>query len=221
MTTISFVSHVSNFVRSVKGGGTSLKNSLACITDSGFVDFPMQCREQLFTVVTRESQEKHGRKVIMNHVSMCFADVAKQKAWKRIKAAMILVEELLANGSPALFAEISMGLHFDLVQKLSLLEHFQHTSNERAKFIVRSKAQALRSNLVKRLQSCDESKELDIETESTCSPRGSLAESVSSCCSALSATSSLPQVKPMFDFEDLMEWADAECYDSDDEGLTH
>lgn len=209
-------------MRNLNIGGTPLKNDLARITDSGFVEIPSQLREQLFSEVIEESCQEHGRKVIMNHLHQCLADVTKQKTWKRMYAAMMVIEELLAHGSPALLSEISVGLHFDIVQKLSLLELFQHTSNQRAKFMVRSKAQALRNNLVKRLQSCGTKvcgkeceTESDVETASTCSPTGSLTESVSSCCSALSAASPLPRVTPMFDFEDLMEWAETDDYDSD------
>eukprot|EP00746_Dinoflagellata_sp_MGD_P068378 gnl/MRDRNA2_/MRDRNA2_28153_c0_seq1.p1 gnl/MRDRNA2_/MRDRNA2_28153_c0~~gnl/MRDRNA2_/MRDRNA2_28153_c0_seq1.p1 ORF type:complete len:232 (+),score=50.55 gnl/MRDRNA2_/MRDRNA2_28153_c0_seq1:90-785(+) len=224
MIACSFASYASNCMRNLNIGGTSLKNDLTRITDSSFIDIPSQFREQLFIEVIKESCQEHGRRVIMNHVHQCLADVTKEKTWKRIYGAMIVMEELLNNGSPALLSEISVGLHFDVIQKLALLEFFQHASNQRAKFMVRSKAQALRNNLVKQLKSCGTKicskdkeceTESDVETDSTCSPTGSLAGSVSSRDSAGSAAGSLPQVKPMFDFEDLMEWAETDDYDSD------
>lgn len=208
-----FANYASNFVRRLKTSGASLEESLAQITDKGLIDIP----EELFIVVIEESREEHGRKVIMNHLRQCLTDVAKPKAWKRLHAAMILIEELMTNGSPALLAETAVGRHFDVVQKLSFVERFQHTSNERAQSMVRSKAKVLRSSLVERLQAFGakvggKNAEFDDETESTCSPKGSVAGSVSSFDSAATPLSQFS--KPLYDFENLMEWAEAECEDS-------
>jgi hypothetical protein len=210
----SFTHYACTLVGGFKIGGTSLQEDLALITDSGFLStFP----EELFTGVIEESREEHGRKVIMTHVHQCLRDVAKPRAWKRLHAAMSLIEELLTRGSPALLAETAVGLHFDVVQKLSFLEHFQHTSNQRAQNMVQSKAKVVKSSLVKRLQAFaaktggGKNTDDDNETDSTCSPKGSVAGSTCSFDSA--ATPPSLEDKPMFDFENLLEWAETDCED--------
>lgn len=208
VVTTSFANYASTFVR-VKTGGASLQDHLGLITDSGSLDIP----EERFTVAIQESREESGRKAIMTHVHQCLRDGTKPKAWRRLHSAMILVEQLLKFGSPALIAEIAVGRHFDIVQKLSFVERFQHTSNELAQNIVRSRAKVLKIRLLRRLEefaakSGDKNVEYDNETESTCSPKGSVAESTGSFESAASVD------KPVFDFEDLVEWAEGD--DEDD-----
>lgn len=162
----------------------TLEKNLARITDSGLVDFP----EEIFKVVIQESHGQYGRQVIMTHICRCLTDVAKPKEWKRLHAAMILIEELMMKGSRVLLAETSAGLHFDILQKLSFLERFQHTASEYAQSVVRSKAQVLKSSLVYQLQAYSvknrgKTAGNDTETESTCSSRGSMARSISSSIS--------------------------------------
>lgn len=213
MPSVGFANYASNFVRRLKTTDPSLEPALARITDSGLVDIP----DELFTPVIEESREEHGRKVIMNHLRQCLTDVAKPKAWKRLHAAMILIEELMTNGSAALLAETAVGRHFDVVQKLSFVERFQHTSNERAQSMVRAKAKSLRYSLAEKLREFGANKvgkwaDADEDTESTCSPKGSVAGSISSFDST--ATPMSQAAKPLYDFDDLMEWAEAECEDS-------
>jgi len=207
VVTTSFANYASTFVRRVKTGGASLQDDLALITDSGSLDIP----EERFTIAIQESREESGRKAIMTHVHQCLRDGTKPKAWKRLNSAMILVEQLLKFGSPALIAEIAVGRHFDIVQKLSLVERFQHTTNERAQTIVRSRAKVLKTSLLRRLEtfaakSGDKNVDYDNETESTCSPKGSVAESTTSFESAASVDKSVKC--DYFDFEDLVEWAE-------------
>jgi len=204
----SFANYASTFVCRLKTGGASLSDDLALITDAGLLDIP----QERFTVVLEESREESGRRDIMTHVHQCLRDVAKPKSWRRLHAAMIVVEQLLTNGSPALIAEMAVGRHFDVVQKLSFVERFQHPSNERAQSIVRLKAKVLKRSLLGWLEafaakSGDDNIEYDNETESTCSPKGSVAGSTSSFDSASSLD------KPVFDFEDLMDWAQADGED--------
>merc|ERR1719362_887181 len=60
------------------------------------------------------------------------------------------------HGSFALFIELAHGHHFDLIQKVSLLEHFDSTvrgvSNPWAQDMVRKKAKELRTALVPLLE---------------------------------------------------------------------
>lgn len=225
-----FAQYASNFSRRLKTGGSSLEDDLARITDSSLIIIP----EKLFTTVIEETREEHGRKVIMTHLRQRLTDVTKPKAWKRLHAAMVLMEGLMTNASPALLAEIAVGLHFDVVQKLSIVERFQHASNERAQTMVRSKAEVLRSSLVHRLQAFGaqpcKNTEHDDETGSTCSPKGSVAGSLGSFNSAspsgmtlhdfenLFAAISPPlcsRPRHLYDFGGLLEWAEDENSESD------
>lgn len=212
-----FGKYTSRLVRRRKANGNSVEDVLARITDSGFLTIP----EELIVIVIEASHEEPCRKIIMNHLHQCLTDVFKPKAWKRVHAAMVLIEELMAQGSPALLAESAAGLHFDVVQKLCLVERFQHTSNERAQSMVRSKAKVLRDGLHWWFQSTDgatlsqfhatkaggSNAEFDDETESTCSFKGSVAGSLSSFDTV--GTTLLQAAKSHYDFEDLIEWAEA------------
>jgi hypothetical protein len=216
-----FGKYASSLLRRREANETSVEDVLARITDSGVLLIP----PELIIVVLEASHEEHYRKVIMNHLHQCLTDV-KPKAWKRLHAALILIEALTVEGSPTLVAQCAAGLHFDVVQKLSLVERFQHTSNECAQRMVRSKAKELRDTLYWHLHGDDGTQpsnllvhtratkaqrtngEFDAETESTCSFQASVAGSLSSFDNV--GISSLQAAKPCYDFEDLMEWAEAD-----------
>ncbi|CAE7325978.1 unnamed protein product [Symbiodinium natans] len=70
--------------------------------------------------------------------------------------AKVLIEELLKNGAPELLQETSEGRYFDLVQRLSLLEKFECTNDLRVQNMVRTKASALRSEVMPRLETAGE-----------------------------------------------------------------
>merc|ERR1719204_2586071 len=58
----------------------------------------------------------------------------------------------MRKGAPALFTEIAEGMHFDPVQRLTFLEHFEYRDDRRVQGIVRQKATALRTELLAKLQ---------------------------------------------------------------------
>lgn len=216
MTVRQFGKYASSLIRRRTASENSVEDVLARITDAGLISIP----EDLMVVILEASHEEHYRKIIMNHLHRCLTDVVKPNAWKRLHAAMNLIEALMTQGSPTLLAESAAGLHFDVVQKLCLVERFQHTSNEHAQSMVRSKAKVLRDTLVHwRLQGDDgatlsrlcatkaggTNDEFDDETESTCSFKGSVTGSLSSFDTV--GSTFLQAAKPFYDFEDLMEWA--------------
>jgi len=90
----------------------------------------------------------------MRHLCDCLSEPTG-KRWQRIYGGLVLAEKLVQQGSHILLVETAHGHHFDLVQKVSLLEHFDAAargcSDRRAQQCVRRKASELRSMLVPRL----------------------------------------------------------------------
>lgn len=248
MVVKAFVNRASNWLHRFDTGRPSLEYNLARITDSGLVHVP-HIPEELLTIVIEESHVEHGRQVIMAHLRQRLADFTKREAWKRLHASMILIEELMYKGSLTLVSETAAGLYFDVVQKLSLLERFQHTSNKHAQSMIQSKAKVLRNRLVYLFQvfdaKVDEKGVLDSETESTCSFQRSVAETICSFDSSVTCMEFIEYVKYIedledteyvysilkrnvesipsysgakpsyeYDFENLVEWAEATCEDS-------
>lgn len=165
-------------------GGNPLETDLKRVTESGVIDIP----KELLSVIAEASHSEHDRRVIMHHLRECLAEPSG-KRWRRVHAGLCLAEDLLKTGAPELLVETAEGRHFDLIQRLSLLEHFECTNDKRVQNMVRTKATALRSEAVPRLetaselQPCDQAKDMK-DTSSTCSPG---MASVSSCSTASSA----------------------------------
>lgn len=169
----------------VTGRGAAGANPLAAdlkkITHSGVLDLP----KELFTpVIEASNQSEEDRRVIMMHVRECLAEPTG-KHWRRISGGLAIIEALLKDGSTALLAETAEGRHFDLVQRLSFLEHWDY-SDKRIMNVVRSKAETLRKQVVVAMESAqlknteDAIKGKDMEdtvkdTASTCSPDSSSA----------------------------------------------
>lgn len=134
--------------------GSTLDADLKRVTDSGVIEIP----KELLDVVSEASNTEENRRTIMNHLRECLAEPSGRR-WRRIHAALALVEELVKSGAPfanELLLETSEGRHFDLVQRLSLLEHFECTTDRRVQNMVRSKASTLRSDVVPRLETAGE-----------------------------------------------------------------
>lgn len=72
--------------------------------------------------------------------------------WRRVYGGLVLLEELLRRGSPAVPKEIGQGLHFDPIQRLTFLERFEYQDDRRVQGMVRQKASALRANLLARME---------------------------------------------------------------------
>jgi len=146
-------------------GKKTLPADLKRITHSEVLDIP----KELLTPVIEASVNEEDRPEIMNHLRECLCEPAG-KNWRRVYAGLVLAEALVKNGSPDLLSETAEGRHFDLVQRLSFLEHFDNT-DKRVMNNIRKKAEALRKEVVPILQGAavreiDDSK----DTASTCSP---------------------------------------------------
>jgi len=163
-------------------GGSTLDGELKQVTSSGVIDIP----KDLLTPVCEASHTgEEARSKIMTHLRECLSDPSA-KNWRKIYAALVLVEELMKSGAPALVAETAEGHHFDLVQRLSFLELFQQSADKRAEKTVRTKASALRLVLIQKLQHASslDTGEAAKDTMSSCSAG---APSIASCSTAASS----------------------------------
>merc|ERR1719487_1270031 len=105
----------------------------------------------------------------MKHLRECLAET-QSKYWRRVYGGLVLCEGLIKNGSPALISETAEGKHFDLVQRLSFLEHFDN-SDKRVANNIRKKAETLRAEVVPLIQNAHLKEPEDAkDTASTCSP---------------------------------------------------
>lgn len=155
-------------------GGQGLQADLKRVTDSGVTDIP----KELLTTIVEASSDADSRREIMKHLQACLAEPAGAKKWRRIYAGLLLTESLMLNGSNVILAETAEGHHFDVVQRLAFLEHFELTSDRRAQHMMRTKAKELRVALIPQLQSASDEGLLKqmvdaatvAENASTCSP---------------------------------------------------
>jgi len=151
-----------------RGGGASpLQLDLNKLTESGVIEIP----KDLVKAVVQRAHSEDDRRMVMRHIRECLAEPSAIR-WRRTHAALILVEDLLKNGAQELFDETAGGHHFDLVQRLSLLEKFECTMDKRVQNLVRSKASGMRAEVVSRLQTAGDSAavpEANCDIASTCS----------------------------------------------------
>lgn len=172
------------------GGEQPFKVYLRRITDSKAVEIT----PEMLTPIVEASHDADYRRDIMKYMRECLSEPSG-KRWHRIYAGMLLVEKLLDKGSHYLVVELAHGFHFDLIQKVSLLEHFDSVargiSNPWAQDMVRKKASDLRCRLIPMLENAT-SDELPQDSNlslrdcvSTCSPGGN---SVSTLCSTAASS---------------------------------
>jgi len=133
------------------GGDEPLKLQLRRITDTVAIEIP----PEMLTPIIQASQDADYRRDIMKHLRECLSEPTG-KRWRRIYGGMLLVEKLMEKGAHALVIELAHGHHFDLIQKVSLLEHFdakaRGITNPWAQQMVRTKAAELRASLVPQLE---------------------------------------------------------------------
>jgi len=146
-------------------GAKTLPADLNRVTHSGVLDIP----KELLTPIIEASNNEDDRPEIMKHIRECLCEPLG-KNWRRIYGGMVLVEALMKNGSAALITETADGRHFDIIQRLSFLEHYDNT-DKRVMNNIRKKAEGLRKEVVPLIQNAG-SKDLDDnqDTISTCSP---------------------------------------------------
>jgi hypothetical protein len=176
------------------GGGSNLLADLKRATDSKLMEIP----EEILAPIAEASSTEEGRQELMRHLQQCLAEPSGAK-WLRVHAGLAIVEDLLKRGSMALFAETAEGHHFDLVQRLSFLEFFEHTADRRAQHVIRTKAKPLRGQVMERLQEAAVAVEAlpRKDNESTGSPGAVSIASVSTAASksGYSAFDFNPKVK--------------------------
>jgi hypothetical protein len=176
------------------GGGSTLLADLKRATDSKLMEIP----EEILAPIAEASSTEEGRQELMRHLQQCLAEPSGAK-WLRVHAGLAIVEDLLKRGSMALFAETAEGHHFDLVQRLSFLEFFEHTADRRAQHVIRTKAKPLRGQVMERLQEAAVAVEAlpRKDNESTGSPGAVSIASVSTAASksGYSAFDFNPKVK--------------------------
>jgi len=85
------------------------------------------------------------------------------------------------------FDETAKGHHFDLVQRLSLLEKFECTTDKRIQNMVRSKASGMRAEVVSRLQTAGDSTVVP-EANCDCASNCSSGSVHSTCSTAVSGS---------------------------------
>jgi len=153
-----------------------LESDLKKVTESGVIEIP----KDLVQSVVQCSHNEEDRRMIMRHIRECLAEPSAIR-WRRTYAALILVEDLLKNGAQELFDETAEGHHFDLVQRLSLLEKFECTTDKRVQNMVRTKASGMRADVVSRLQTAGETGSV---TEANCDRASTSGAALSTCSTA-------------------------------------
>mmetsp|Transcript_10483 Transcript_10483/g.28710 ORF Transcript_10483/g.28710 Transcript_10483/m.28710 type:complete len:340 (-) Transcript_10483:41-1060(-) len=131
-----------------RGGASPLEADLRRITEAESIDTPD--KDVLRSIVT-STHDPDDRRDILRHLQECLAESSGRR-WRRVHGGLVLLEELIKNGAPALITEISEGMHFDPVQRLTFIERFEYKEDRRVQGIVRQKATALRADLIDRLQ---------------------------------------------------------------------
>jgi len=158
----------------------SLGVQLRRITGAKSIEIP----DDLYMPVLEASYDMRQRREIMKHVRECLSEESA-KRWTRIFTALVLVEAVLLRGDPALALELAHGHHFDLLQKVSLLEQFdaraRGIADRDVEPMVRDQAHLLRLSLVRLLEQHSGGEESDedeprAEAES-CLPCRNMAES--------------------------------------------
>lgn len=157
--------------------GCTLEQNLKRITESGVIDVPTE----LLQPIIDASNNEEDRRVVMEHLRECLTE-SSGKRWRRICSALALTRDLVRRGDPALLVESASGRHFDLVQRLSLLERFERNTDRRVQTIIRSKAKELGHEVRARLDGAEiyVGKDPKQDQASTCSPQDFSVKSIDS-----------------------------------------
>jgi hypothetical protein len=127
--------------RSLPGFGSSmtsggdLERELKIATEGSTIDVP----DAALLAIVQASYQESDRRVIMRHLATCLNE-PKSSRWRRIYLAIHVLEQLLQRGSPELISETLNGHHFDFVQRMSFLEQFMFTEDDRVRSLIRRKA---------------------------------------------------------------------------------
>mmetsp|Transcript_34896 Transcript_34896/g.81614 ORF Transcript_34896/g.81614 Transcript_34896/m.81614 type:complete len:325 (+) Transcript_34896:65-1039(+) len=138
-----------NFVARARGTASSaLSADLRRITDNDYADVP----KDAINYVVSCANTLENRKEIMQHLQACLADTSR---WRRVHGALLLVEPLFVDSNKELLTETAEGKHFDVVQRLTFLERFDHPKDARVQNMVRTKAGALRTKVLRLMESAE------------------------------------------------------------------
>jgi hypothetical protein len=182
---------------------TSFHQDLQKVAEFGNKELPAE----LMDSIVEASGDYGNRCEIMTFLRGCFTGPTIHKEWRRVYGALVLVEDIMKRGDRHLLVETAEGHHFDVIQRLSFLEHFDNP-DKRAQGLVRSKASTLRSELVPKLQNAtSEGFFKDLEEvrsqgeASTCSPSVTSRNTMSTDASneaekQAGSVGSSPQVSP-------------------------
>jgi len=132
------------------GRGNKLAADLRRATDSGVSEIP----SELVNPIVDASVDEDNRVLIMKHLQECLAE-QNGRYWQRVLAAMVIIEELARSGAPQLMHESAVGRHFDVVQRLSLLEHYDRSTDRRIKNTIVTKAKKVRLEIITALLQAD------------------------------------------------------------------
>jgi len=125
--------------RAKRGDKTSaLEESLKKATTSR----SLQISEASLSTLVEASRSIEGRRELMRYLHECLRNPASRR-WRRLYAAIVVLEELLRRGHPDLVRELAGGFHFDLAQRCCLLQAYHVGYDAQVEGLVRNKAQAL------------------------------------------------------------------------------
>jgi hypothetical protein len=129
----------------------------------------LQISEASLSALVEASRSIEGRRELMRYLHECLRNPAS-KQWRRLYAAIVVLEELLRRGHPDLAQELSSGYHFDLAQRCCLLQAYHVGYDEQVEGLVRNKAQALHE-LWKNISASVEGSRVTKESASSCRQR--------------------------------------------------
>lgn len=134
------------------------------VSDSGCRDIPTE----VLDTIAEASGDESNRREIMAFIQKCLKGPTPDKQWHRLYGALVLIEELMRKGDPRFLIETAEGRYFDVLQQLCFIQHF-HNSDKRVEKLVRSKATAVRAELVPKLQNAA-ADGCSNDVEDVCSP---------------------------------------------------
>jgi hypothetical protein len=131
-------------------GAAGDKGSLKAVLEMVTHKRVLNISEDSFAPIIAASHNPEDRPVIMKHLHDCLSE-PNYKHSNRVYGALVLLEMLLTSGSLDLLVEIAGGLHFDLAQRLSFLDHFR-CDDGRVQTMVKIKTEKLRKDALPQLE---------------------------------------------------------------------
>lgn len=123
------------------GAGTPFQNELRRATEATTAAVP----KDALLAIAQASQSEDGRREIMQHIALALCEPSRAK-WRRVFLAMSVLEDLMKTGSSELTAETLIGVHFDVANRMAMLEKYECSDDLRVQGLVRRKALQLRTD---------------------------------------------------------------------------